>query len=900
MTGASLRLSPFVEGPLSLNTPRERMKMLLPITTKPHVNPISSWPHTVTSDAKERRSTSQAPLALELEAIIRRELHKLTATEPHPTILQTIPVFREAFNTFIGHFPEYASVLSNIKREYDAGINELTALNVRLYRVESECRTMRDCYEALGQQETKKSEAKYLTLKHHMDSEKLNHETTREEKKHLENLYAQLKAEFERRSAEFDEQLQRNHLLTCSIRDHSASTARLVADLNRLKQDNERLHHICLALESKLTTEKYNVAVEEDEKQSPPHRPPSVRPSPASNSGTSRGVVAASGKAPLSPQAGATPRIAAPTRSPQKLAERAGSPSRRSAAPTPIPRAPLSVVVPTASVEETPLELEDGDGPPAALSLEYATVEDLREVIFSQEHKIKRLQRNNVTLQQEVQTLQQRLHSLSCEGEQLTPRPKWGRTAQLLPDFHPNQLQTSEEILEDLLRFFKDQLSRERREAEERAMGLTIRSWLGEEDLCESDLSGKGKCFIGRGTGPNVPVYLRYHGFVRNKHMKKGETERLLKKFWAERQSQRKLQSVLTLQPLPEFYHEWLVRLTGSFKSAIELAYNMIAVCEAYQSDPDCSMFLRIIRGEISEGAIFDQLEQVDRLKEVAVNHDKQKKGYISRLTVHRIMNKYFCTKSFDDILKLRFALIVSCRGRNIVDYNALFAEDEDGNQTRFVEMIREQYLQEVVSFVVDIEEALRKVINSAGKIDMGTARTAIRMLDPLMPHDRIEEILAYGCRMTVDDLGAAGEGHTVPAEDFLCRLRGVLIKPYSRRDGPPARDGSGSEGGEANTDDEDALSRLDHESNEPEGGQTSTPTQKRTQRSRSTRSQSMLKIKEEEWAAAQREADQQRQVAAQSAALKTALDRVDGEQSLCVVGADVEKLVHDVEEEGA
>ena len=53
--------------------------------------------------------------------------------------------------------------------------------------------------------------------------------------------------------------------------------------------------------------------------------------------------------------------------------------------------------------------------------------------------------------------------------------------------------------------------------------------------------------------------------------------------------------------PIDDFYQLWLQQTTGNPKAAIELAYSINDVCERYQHDPDCGMFLRIMRGSISE-----------------------------------------------------------------------------------------------------------------------------------------------------------------------------------------------------------------------------------------------------------------------------------------------------------
>ena len=284
--------------------------------------------------------------------------------------------------------------------------------------------------------------------------------------------------------------------------------------------------------------------------------------------------------------------------------------------------------------------------------------------------------------------------------------------------------------------------------------------------------------------------------------MKKGDVENLLARFWQDRRTRIRADSQLGAQPIEEFFYEWLRKETPSHKHAINLAYNMLAVCEANQQDPDCSMILRVLGGEISEMAVFDQFDLVLRLKEVVQHHDKQKKGAITRLTFQRILNKFFPAKSIDDMLHLRFALIRFCQGSNVVDYEALFNEDDEGNQTQFVEMMRTQHMHEIASFVVEVEEAIREVINVAdGTVAFGSARTGVKFIDSAMPSYHIDEMLAYGCKMTLDELMAHGEHFSVPAEPLLARIRtGVLLKRHTRRE----VDSDASSSDEEDAEDED------------------------------------------------------------------------------------------------
>ena len=61
------------------------------------------------------------------------------------------------------------------------------------------------------------------------------------------------------------------------------------------------------------------------------------------------------------------------------------------------------------------------------------------------------------------------------------------------------------------------------------------------------------------------------------------------------------------------------------------------------------------------------------------------------------------------------------------VDYIKLFQEDEEGDQGKFVECIRDQHLEECTTFVEDIEEAMSVLKSSARNAGKGVSVHEIR-----------------------------------------------------------------------------------------------------------------------------------------------------------------------------
>ncbi|KAG5501384.1 hypothetical protein JKF63_03196 [Porcisia hertigi] len=86
------------------------------------------WPAMASSRQRRRQAAleSKAPLALQLEAFIRREHQQYLREHPSCSRADCLHIFREVFNTFSNHFSEYRGILALIRDEYDAALNEMS------------------------------------------------------------------------------------------------------------------------------------------------------------------------------------------------------------------------------------------------------------------------------------------------------------------------------------------------------------------------------------------------------------------------------------------------------------------------------------------------------------------------------------------------------------------------------------------------------------------------------------------------------------------------------------------------------------------------------------------------------------------------------------------------------
>ena len=772
-----------------------------------NVGEVAKWPLRSLNATATTPSARTAPLALEVEAFIRRETKKLMRNANPPSQLEILGVHREALRALLSRFPEYRGVLSLIQRQYDATVDELAVSHGSLVRLEVEHKAIHVAYRLEREGMVAQHVEQVKDLQSQVAQLKKQLAVSEEARSMAEHAQMRVNDVVQEKDADIDELMERVRSLSSTLREQASKAGRYVMQLGKARTDNVRLLDLCSSLQRGFVGENNRAnALEEalyEAQQTPTVKAPP--PAPQGRRATKKKVILLGGEevdvATIKKEVDGMRETAMLGMDHEELVRSVSlSGAATGAEAVAKRRSTIGSIVP-------------GDDPTANLRMydfhNLGEEDELREKLLLVEAELKKTQRKLAASQGEVKSVLARLDVIqrAQQDDTMTPRPQWVRIQEEIPDFQLNFLASTSDTVDDLVGYMKDKVRSELLDNERRAFGNTIVQWLGEENLCESDLLHIGKFFVGRGTGPHVPIYLRAHGKIRDMRLTKGHVETLLKKFWMARRARLKHSQVggIKATEFDAFFLEWLTGETGSVGKAIDLAYNLLSVCARYQRDPDCGIFTRVLNGEVCELAVFDQEETVERLFEAIQKLDTRRQGLVTRISIHRVLSKLFPAKGRHDMHRLRFALITFCRGADVVDYRALFKEDGDGNQSKFIELLRSQHLQEITSHVVDVEEALRRIVvdpedgrrspsrstfpNEADDggapptrtmIELTAAREVLRDLDHQLPDAQLEEIIAYGCGLTTADMGP-GAIFSAPAEIFLRRIRtGALLKRYS------------------------------------------------------------------------------------------------------------------------
>ena len=286
---------------------------------------------------------------------------------------------------------------------------------------------------------------------------------------------------------------------------------------------------------------------------------------------------------------------------------------------------------------------------------------------------------------------------------------------------------------------------------------------------------------IGMGVGGDVPKLFRFGGKIRNKHMSKRDTEKMVREVWKDRLAS--LGSKGSSALLVDFLGGWLQKKVGIAAAVLELGYNFLFGLWKYQWDADCELFLKVLVGDIREEVYLAQNKlQVD-LEELFEALDKlngQATGSIHKEELIIALRAFFKVGKLDgkseEMFKDALEALESDQPGTQVEWRKVFEEDREFNQGAFAECIREQFLTErkhlndavAVSLYVACGETGGEAGDDADETDGGTRELcctreqfAQALMDAL-PLLRDEEAALHASKVFDD------EGDEIPVKRAL------------------------------------------------------------------------------------------------------------------------------------
>jgi len=259
-------------------------------------------------------------------------------------------------------------------------------------------------------------------------------------------------------------------------------------------------------------------------------------------------------------------------------------------------------------------------------------------------------------------------------------------------------------------------------------------------------------------------------------------------------------------EDMQEYFYNFLKSKFGIQAKIIEFAYNFVDALAKFQYDADCELFNKVLSGQLCEDAYHEQVALMDGLQTSILKADKSNNGgrvsgSIGRVEFLKLILKRFPFKTDDDHAALKAALAGDTGMELNINYKPLFGETKDGDQSKFVETLRDQQLYEVLQVYTEIEDAVRRVVarecngeaflapgevfeagDSEGSfmVTFGHVRHGISDMDDAMPSAVIERVVLAGIGTGATD-GPPSDFREVALEDFMIRVRSIVIHRYSK-----------------------------------------------------------------------------------------------------------------------
>lgn len=130
---------------------------------------------------------------------------------------------------------------------------------------------------------------------------------------------------------------------------------------------------------------------------------------------------------------------------------------------------------------------------------------------------------------------------------------------------------------------------------------------------------------------------------------------------------------------------------------------------------------------------------------------------------------------------ELEQALFFDCGGPvRKVNYIDVFQDDHEGNQGKFVEAIRDQYLEEAIEYAQELMDALEMAQSNSRSgrgLNLNQLREAFLGVDPQKSLSEVDEYIARGCGIDVDEVDDVDDSFQVELKVFVKKLKSGILK---------------------------------------------------------------------------------------------------------------------------
>lgn len=701
---------------------------------------LSVWPAYTSKVTTSKSRTSKAPLALQVEAFIRKEHRQYILDHPGCAKSETLHIFREAFRSLTEHFSEYRSVLTLIHDEYEDALTDVLTEVKRMKVIDLENKSDRSLH---AMELAAVKERLNTTISNQRTEIQSAHgliQALRDQLTAAQNSNAFLQRQLRENIKEHAHALEQVKLLSNSIIEEANRSGALLESSKKKDKDMELLNSCVKVLREEV--EELNVALMEQLRIAMEQR---------------------IGAGPVALQ----PRNSNGSKALGKFVK--------------------SVEAPTEEKEETTgTAVDPGANEFSLKGITYSEdyVADLLSRLDSLGFEVARLKREKELSKTMTSHINQ------TKGTQTEGELKNEITGTLINEQSAGGFVTSLSRLSTILganpsspvaaspfqsqRMRRTLVLQKKKEEELRRLTMEkeypiIRGWLREEEISEQSLEEMDvilPCGIWDGMDMSC---LALSEPVKNMHLTLSSVHQLLDKIWSERESKP------SYNRLQLFFLQWLEKETGNAENAKELGANIIAICRVNFTDPDCYLFVHALKNFLPEEIALTWRKGLRHL----ARHCEQTALFENEEHVVSVKGLFECVRSFfpekplEHMLQLQFCMHRETGGAESVPWKDVL--DESSN---FVRLLKKQFTQEVERFTLLVIEQLRKeaIPSKETHIEVRKVFEVLKKSDPYLPDHTVRRLTADGCLKTIRDVAVADEKQIAALSTVTTRFRSVVL----------------------------------------------------------------------------------------------------------------------------
>ncbi|CAK6436701.1 unnamed protein product [Pipistrellus nathusii] len=283
---------------------------------------------------------------------------------------------------------------------------------------------------------------------------------------------------------------------------------------------------------------------------------------------------------------------------------------------------------------------------------------------------------------------------------------------------------------------------------------------IGEGLLREKDF------FHGLGYEESIlPPFLRYDGVVENKKPTKKDVINLLKDAWKERLIEEQKEK------FSDFFFNFLEYRFGS-TDAMAWAYTIFENIKLFRSNDLMRQFYEILTEKKSESVFIKQKETITQLLKELTNVDSQNEGLLTMEQLSTVLKSTFPFKKEDKIQELMEAggWHANSSNADLLNYRALFLEDEEGQSMPFVYKLWEQYMFEKDEYLHELKQELGLELRE--EVTLPKLREALMIIDPSLDKQTLNSYLNQAFQVSVTEVP---EESVENEENIVAQLRTIL-----------------------------------------------------------------------------------------------------------------------------